>query len=524
MQLDELTRRYLETHRHDCAATRFGPWQVAWYLALGAGLATALAWRWEIVFFLFGSLYLGIVLFRLAATGLSLVGRGEVKVTPAALASLATAELPVYTVLVPLYREANVADKIVTALRRLDYPPDRLDVKLLLEADDPETLGAVQRLQLPLGFAVVTVPLAEPRTKPRACNHGLAQARGEFCVIYDAEDRPDPDQLRKAVVAFGVVPPAVICLQAKLNFYNATQNLLTRWFTVEYSTYFDLFLPGLQVMGVPIPLGGTSNHFRTERLRELGGWDPFNVTEDCDLGLRLHQAGWRTRMLESTTWEEANPRLGNWLRQRSRWVKGYLQTHLVHWRQPFRTLARLGPWGALGFVMSVGGSALMMVLNVVFWLVAALYLGLLAHGVAQGYRPLEFILQGPEVKALPTALTLRGHEFRAWPLAYYGAEQDQFWSALSIVSCAVTGALVLANLLFVLMHVVACLRRRRLDLLPAALLMPAYWVLISLGAWKGLGQLFTRPNYWEKTTHGLGRDDALPPTGAEETERLNAER
>ncbi len=167
------------------------------------------------------------------------------------------------------------------------------------------------------------VPDTFPRTKPKACNVGLLNAKGEYLVIYDAEDIPDTDQLKKSVIAFRKLDnPLIICLQAKLNYYNPRQNLLTRWFTSEYSMWFDLYLPGLDGLNAPIPLGGTSNHFRVDALKKIGGWDPYNVAEDCDLGIRLFREGYRTRVLDSTTWEEANSRLENWLRQRSRWVKG----------------------------------------------------------------------------------------------------------------------------------------------------------------------------------------------------------
>ena len=227
---------------------------------------------------------------------------------------------PVYTVLVPLYKERNVARNILVALAKLDYPRDRLDVKFLLEADDPDTLEAITAAGIPPYAEVLIVPAGQPKTKPRACNHGLDRARGEFLVIFDAEDRPEADQLKQAVLAFRDSEEHIVCLQAQLAYHNHRQNLLTRWFALEYNVWFRRYLDGLVALGVPIPLGGTSNHFRTRILRDIGGWDPFNVTEDCDLGVRLYMAGHHTRTLDSTTWEEANSRVGNWIRQRSRWL------------------------------------------------------------------------------------------------------------------------------------------------------------------------------------------------------------
>ncbi len=507
MELDETTREFIAKHPTDCSYIPVRLWQIVWYCLVVAVVIFSVAWRWDILLyavnFFFAFLYFSIILFRGAAVGLSLLGFGKTKVTPAQLAELEDADLPMYSILVPLYREAKITDKIIASLEKLDYPKDKLDIKLLLEADDEATITAVERLGLPDRYDVIIVPDALPKTKPKACNHGLNRAKGEFCVIYDAEDRPEPDQLKKAVCVFRRLPPTVACLQAKLNYYNARQNLLTRWFTIEYSTYFDLFLPGLQIMRVPVPLGGTSNHFRIGVLKEIGGWDPFNVTEDCDLGVRIYEQGCRTRMLDSTTWEEANSRLWNWLRQRSRWIKGFFQTHLTHMQRPFRTLRHLGPWGFFGFLMSVGGSSFMMVMNVIYWLAGGLYLGLLSCGVLAGHGPLEFIIQGPGKKALPFVTAIKGLEVRAWPLVYYGPKEDPFWSTLSVIFFVITCTLLLANLLFVLMHCAACCKRRNFHLLPYALFMPLYWVLISIGAWKGLWQLFTKPFYWEKTIHGL---------------------
>ena len=251
---------------------------------------------------------------------------------------LTDADWPRYTILCPLYREAEVVPQFVQAMQALDYPADKLQILFLTEEDDLETRKAIEAMLLPQHFNIVTVPAGQPRTKPRACNFGLLQATGDYVVIYDAEDIPDPLQLKKAVLTFANHDSDLACVQAKLNYYNATQNLLTRWFTVEYSLWFDLVLPGMQQMKLPLPLGGTSNHFRMGMLRRVGAWDPFNVTEDCDLGLRLAHSGLKTIVLDSTTYEEANSQVKNWIRQRSRWIKGYLLTYLVYMRQPLRYL------------------------------------------------------------------------------------------------------------------------------------------------------------------------------------------
>lgn len=506
--LDPLTRQFAADHPRGCAALTATRGQCIYYSALTAGLAALLLFRWDIfVFLVTGYLmfwYFLAVIFRGGAALLSWFGCGEAIVSAAELKNLRDDDLPIYTVLLPLYRESGIAAKIVRNIGRLDYPPDKLDVKLLLEADDPETKEALRNAALPSYCSILVVPDAQPKTKPRACNFGLREARGEFCVIYDAEDAPEPDQLKKAVILFRREnSEKLLCAQAKLNYYNARYNLLTRLFTVEYSTYFDLTLSGYQLFGLPLPLGGTSNHFRTRLLQEVGPWDPFNVTEDCDLGIRIYERGYRTTLFNSTTYEEANSKLGNWLRQRSRWVKGFLQTHLVHYRDPFSVTRRLGVYGATGGFLAVGGSVLMMLANPVFWALLLCYVLLLLHGSAHGLS-LAAQIVGPHA---PDSL-YRGLEFgsislRAWPLVYTGAGEDPFWATFSQIFFVLSLIMLFANLIFIATGIAACIKRKNYDLIPAALLMPFYWLLISIAAWKGFLQIFTKPFYWEKTVHGL---------------------
>jgi cellulose synthase/poly-beta-1,6-N-acetylglucosamine synthase-like glycosyltransferase len=389
----------------------------------------------------------------------------EVPISAEELARLDPASLPPYTVLVPLYREASVLPTLVAGLARLDYPPEKLDVKLLLEADDRETLAAVEANHLPPNLHPVIVPAAWPRGKPKACNYGLIHAMGEHVVIFDAEDVPEPDQLKKAVVAFGKVPPNVACLQAKLNYYNANQNLLTRWFTIEYSMWFDLFLPGLDASNAPIPLGGTSNHFRTACLLDVGAWDPFNVTEDADLGIRLYRRGWRTAVFDSTTYEEAASETYNWIRQRSRWVKGYIQTYLVHMRHPVQLWRAIGGRAFFSFNMVVGGTFFGFLVNPLLWLLTALWYLSHAHLI-------RAVFPGP--------------------VFYLGM-------------CS----LLLGNMAFIYMNVAGCMRPGMYDKTKYALFSPFYWALMSVAAWKGFLQLWTNPFYWEKTLHGQYR---LPST------------
>lgn len=235
-------------------------------------------------------------------------------------------ELPIYTILVPLYREAGILPDLVNALSALDYPREKLDIKLILEPDDIETARAIGAINLDPCFEVVVAPEPGPRTKPKALRAALPFARGEFLVIYDAEDRPHPDQLRDAYARFLEGSENLACVQARLAIDNTYPSFLTAHFRAEYSGLFDVLLPAIARLRLPVPLGGTSNHFRTGILRAVGGWDPHNVTEDADLGIRLARFGFTTDVVDSTTWEEAPSRLGAWLPQRTRWMKGWLQT------------------------------------------------------------------------------------------------------------------------------------------------------------------------------------------------------
>lgn len=368
--------------------------------------------------------------------------------------------LPMYSVLVPAFREPEVIGHLVASIRALEYPPDRLDVKLLLEEDDQETiLAAAAASRDDPYIEIVLVPRGEPRTKPRACNYGLLLARGELVTIYDAEDRPEPLQLRRAVKALRELPTTVACLQAKLVYYNPDQNMITRWFSTEYAMWFSQLLPGLVRQNVPLPLGGTSNHFRREVLRRIGAWDPWNVTEDADLGIRLHRSGYRTAVLDSITLEEANSDFINWVRQRSRWYKGYMQTWLVHMRHPVRLWRELGPGGFIGFQLFVGGTPLLALLNPVFWISTVVWFA---------GRP-DFMLS----------------LFEGW-IYYVG------------VLCLVFG-----NFLYIYASMISAREFGSPALVFAAMLSPIYWAMMSVAAIKASVQLLHAPSFWEKTVHGL---------------------
>ncbi len=233
--------------------------------------------------------------------------------------------LPVYTIIAALYREASSVDGLLRTIERLDYPPEKLDVLIAVEADDGDTHSAIAARKNRLPITIVPVPPIGPRTKPKALNAALPFARGTFTVIYDAEDRPEPNQLRRALQAFRAGGKDLACVQARLCIDNSADSWLAQLFTAEYAGQFDVFLPGLAALHLPLPLGGSSNHFYTATLREIGGWDPYNVTEDADLGMRLARFGHRTSVIDSTTYEEAPARFGPWLRQRTRWFKGWMR-------------------------------------------------------------------------------------------------------------------------------------------------------------------------------------------------------
>ncbi len=370
-------------------------------------------------------------------------------------------ELPIYTILLPVYKEELLIKKLIWNLQSIDYPRHKLDVKLLVEEDDDLTLDAVRNLDFPAVFEVIVVPYHFPKTKPKACNYGLHFSRGKYLTIYDAEDIPDSDQLKKVVMLFNKLPENFICVQSALNYFNRNENFLTRMFTLEYSYWFDYMLPGLDTLDIPIPLGGTSNHFKMENLLELGAWDPFNVTEDADLGVRAYAKGYKVAIVNSTTYEEANNEPFNWIRQRSRWIKGYMQTYLVHMRNPAKLVRKIGWRGFLGFNFFVGATPLTFL---VYPILLFIFLAYVVFNIAS-------------VKML----------FPDWVLF------------ISIFN------LMVGNILMIYVNMMAVFKRRFYELILFAIANPVYWLMHSAAAYMGLYQLIVKPFYWEKTDHGLSK-------------------
>ncbi len=380
------------------------------------------------------------------------------------LAALAEDDLPAYSLLVALFREADVAPALVAAMAALRYPVAKLEILFLVEAGDIPTRSALERSGLMPNMSIITVPAGLPQTKPRALNYGLGFASGERIAVYDAEDMPEPDQLLRAVQAFAASPVPLACVQARLNVYNRDAGPVARQFTLEYCALFDAILPALAKLGWPVPLGGTSNHFSRAALDAAGGWDPFNVTEDADLGFRLARLGHKVGLIPSTTWEEAPVSFSAWFGQRTRWLKGWMQTYLVHTRNPVKLWQDLGAWGFIGFQILMAGM-------IASALVHPLFFGLLAAQCWSG-SCMGFGADG----AAPSS----------W---HAGVWQAGLLSLGASYAAAISLAMITGR------------RRGFGNLTRAALCIPLYWLAISAAAYSAVIELCRSPYHWQKTAH-----------------------
>jgi cellulose synthase/poly-beta-1,6-N-acetylglucosamine synthase-like glycosyltransferase len=369
-------------------------------------------------------------------------------------------ELPNYTVVVALYREASVVEDLVKAIDAFDYPKGKLDIKLVVEQRDAETLGRIVELRLPARYEVVVAPAGKPQTKPRALNIALSSARGDFVVVYDAEDAPAPDQLRLAASRFAAEKD-LDCLQARLAIRNHGESWLSKLFTIEYAILFDLLNPGLCALNLPIPLGGSSNHFRVRSLVGVGAWDEWNVTEDADLGIRLSRFGYKVKALDSDTWEEAPYEFGNWFSQRVRWQKGWIQTLIVHSRRPVFFWRDLGPRRAVAATTLIVGA----IFGCLFW--PAFAIGTI------------------------------------WRALTVGQGAISPWRELSDVF---TYILALAGVWTILLPAVVAAKFRGLKVTASVLvLLPVYYILVTAATWVAVFDQVLRPHYWAKTAHGRSR-------------------
>jgi glycosyltransferase XagB len=377
-----------------------------------------------------------------------------------AAGSLADAQLPVYTLVIALYREAAVASQLARAIDRFDYPRAKLDVKFVVEIDDAETAAALRAHPPRTPHEIIVAPEGAPRTKPRALNVAMPYARGSLLAVFDAEDLPDGRQLRRAAAIFDKASDTLACLQASLVIDNGGLNWMTRLFAIEYAGLFDVHNKGLAALDLPLFLGGTSNHFRVSALREIGLWDAFNVTEDADIGLRLVRAGYRLRTFDSHTYEEAPAEFRSLVKQRTRWLKGWMQTALVHCGHPLRLVDDLGPRRtAAVLAMFVG--------NVLGPLLGPLLTGRLVYDALTGS------LLSPAT--VPEAILV------------------VLWCLVAVSGAA---ALVLPLWLGA--------RRRGFER-HALVFLPLWLLMLSLASWRAFYELWRRPFHWEKTAHGLTR-------------------
>ena len=430
--------------------TRIGAVAMALFIAMAIGLTLAFA---PVLTLLTALGLLGLVaLFLLKTTAcLATLSHRPAPAPPPLPDDL----LPVISVLIPLYGEAGIAARLLKRLSRIDYPAAHRDILILTEEDDTPTRNALASATLPEGVRVLAVPRGQVRTKPRALNFGFDFCRGDIIGIWDAEDAPAPDQLRKVAAAFDAAPADLACLQGALDFYNPDRNWIARCFTMDYALWFRLFLPGLERLGLPMPLGGTTLFLRRHAIEQAGGWDAHNVTEDADLGLRLARMGLRTATLDSTTLEEANCQIRPWIKQRSRWSKGYLMTWLVHMRAPRALMRDLGLRGFLA--------------------VQALLLGSVLHGLT---APLVLMLW---LHSLPFT--------------------DADWLP---VQMPIEMAFLLVAIRLIDFAFIHAAMRRTGHAGPGwrLLLLKPYDLLASIAAIKAVGEAPLRPYHWDKTRHG----------------------
>ncbi|MDU8927160.1 glycosyltransferase [Alisedimentitalea sp. MJ-SS2] len=377
----------------------------------------------------------------------------------------APAKLLRVSVLVPLFKETEITRHLIARLNQLTYPKSLLDIVLVLEENDNLTRDTIAQCTLPPWMRVIEVPEGIPKTKPRAMNYALDFCDGDIIGIWDAEDAPEPDQISRVVERFNQLPGNVACLQGILDYYNSRQNWLARCFTVEYAAWFRLILPGMARMGLAIPLGGTTCFFRRESLEKLGGWDAHNVTEDADLGFRLARHGYETRVIATATGEEANCHVWPWIRQRSRWLKGYMVTYLVHMRRPLLFYRQMGAWKFWGFQAHFVTALSQFVLAPFLWSFWLVLLGL--------PHPLDPLL--PRGVLLNVGL-----------------------------------AFLMVEVITILINATAVTGPRHRHLLAWVPTLHFYYPLGAIAAYKALYELIAVPFYWDKTQHGHSLTNTKP--------------
>ena len=379
-------------------------------------------------------------------------------------------DLPDYSIIVALYKESEVISQLFSSLHSLDYPKEKLDVKIVLEEDDQETLEAINLVGTPQYMDIIIVPSGPTdinivKTKARACNYALSYCKGEFVALFDAEDVPDKLQLRKSLQYLLNERLNLACVQARLHFYNSNQNLLTRLFDMEYRIWFKLLLPGLHILKSPIPLGGTSNHFNKSILENIGGWDAYNVTEDADLGIRLHAQGYKVGLIDSDTPEECPSSVRAWINQRSRWIKGHLITFFVHYRNSFNLLNTIGTRGFVVLTLFILFPLLSFLIYPFFWGIFFL-----------DYFDVE-VINGANI--IPSAYK---------DLLMFG--------------------LIFPNFIYISIGIIISIKDRKYEDIIFSFLQPIYWLLHSIAAYVAIFDTIRRPYHWNKTQHGINRYDS----------------
>jgi cellulose synthase/poly-beta-1,6-N-acetylglucosamine synthase-like glycosyltransferase len=437
--------------------------QTAGRIAFGLIAATALG-LWTAPIVVFALLFAWVMVTLVATIGLKFLAwltemraQSRLRRAPPAPATAAL-RLPIVSIMVPLFKERDIAGRLIGRLGRLNYPRELLDILLVVEEDDHTTRDALAGARLPRWMRVVTVPDGPIKTKPRALNYALNFCRGSVIGVYDAEDMPEPEQLHIMVRHFADAGPEVACLQGILDYYNPRTNWLARCFTIEYAAWFRAMLPGIARMGLVVPLGGTTLFFRREALEELGGWDAHNVTEDADLGIRLARRGYRTELFAGVTREEANCRTLPWVKQRSRWLKGYAMTWAVHMRNPLRLWRELGPKRFWGVQVLIFGALSQYLLAPVLW-----SLWLIPFGI---WHPIEAIMS-------------RELEY------------------------VLLGTCVLTELVNITVGLWAVRGREHRHLMPWVPTLHFYFPLGALAGWKAIYEVIVKPFYWDKTAHGV---------------------
>jgi glycosyltransferase XagB len=454
-QLEQAVNGLRKTHPEMSATSPMPDWQRAVLVAAAALnvmlVVLALFGKGGVLPAIFTLPFTLVIVLRMAAVShLSTPRASKPQISP----HLCDHDLPHYSVFVPLHRESAVVPALVQALSQLDYPQGKLEILFITEASDSGTRRALMDAGLLPHMQTIIVPVGLPQTKPRALNFAMQAAKGDLIAVFDAEDVPSPRQLRDAAECFAASSPDLVCLQARLSIYNTGQGFLTRQFALEYAALFEALLPLLEHWGLPILLGGTSNHFRRTALEKIGGWDPFNVTEDADLGVRLTRFGLRTAMLDSDTWEEAPANLKDWMGQRTRWLKGWMQTYVVHMRDPRRLWLELGAWRFAGLQVTLGGTILSALVHPLFYLAAALQLSF-----GQPVFPAGSL----------------------WALCWFN------------LAAGYAAGIILG--------MIAAWRSHGKIPVVSAILVPVYWLIISYASYRALLDLYVRPYHWEKTPH-----------------------